>query len=134
MAITSHDAPCPNGFKPEWRDTLERKVAIYRRLPEDLTAELEEHMVWFIGKVEWEWHSGIIQKEEHKVCMAAEACVLILRRSREDYSRFRTVEFFSKDLAPVGKPDAAGDAGGERVVQGGIGRRKAWRMVSTITI
>jgi len=118
VAITSHDAPCPNGFKPEWRDTLERKVAIYRRLPEDFTAELEEHMVWFIGKVEWEWHSGIIQKEEHKVCMAAEACVLILRRSREDYSRFRTVEFFSKDLAPVGKPDAAGDAGGERVRAG----------------
>jgi len=115
MAITSHEAPVPKGFKREWRKILERQVAIYRRLPEDLTAELEEHMVWFIGKVDWKWHSDIIQKEEHKVCMAAEACVLILCRSREDYSEFRTVEFFAKDLTPVGNPHAAGDAGGDEV-------------------
>jgi len=51
--------------------------------------------------------------------MAAEACVLILRRSREDFSDFRSVEFFSKDLSPVGKPDAAGDANGVRVRAGG---------------
>jgi len=118
MAITSHDAPAPKGFKREWRKILERQAAIYRRLPEDLTAELEEHMVWFIRKVDWKWHSAIIQKEEHKVCMAAEACVLILRRSREDYSAFRSVEFFAKDLSPVGKPDAAGDANGVRVRAG----------------
>jgi len=53
MAITSHEAPVPKGFKREWRKILERQAAIYRRLPEDLTAELEEHMVWFIGKVDW---------------------------------------------------------------------------------
>ena len=50
--------------------------------------------------------------------MAAEACVLILRRSREDYSEFRSVEFFAKDLSPVGKPHAAGDAGGDEVRAG----------------
>ena len=53
MAITSHEAPVPKGFKREWRKILERQAAIYRRLPEDLTTELEEHMVWFIGKVDW---------------------------------------------------------------------------------
>ena len=51
MAIVSHPAPFPPGFKPKWRDILEQNVALYRRLPEDLTLVVEEMIPWFVGKV-----------------------------------------------------------------------------------
>jgi len=54
MAIVSHPAPFPPGFKPKWRDILEKNVALYRRLPEDLTLVVEEMIPWFVGKVLWE--------------------------------------------------------------------------------
>ena len=115
VAITSHDAPCPKGFKREWRETLELRVAIYRRLPEDLTAELESLIPWFIEKVNWSWHAGLRPQEMHKVTVACEACVLILRRNKKDYSKFREIEFFPRNLKSVGEEDWAGSANQSRV-------------------
>ena len=94
---------------------LERRVAIYRRLPEDLTAELESLIPWFIDKVKWSWHAGIDKKEMHKVTVACEACVLILRRSKKDYSKFREIEFFPRNLKSIGKEEWAGSANQSRV-------------------
>ncbi|MDG2214763.1 MAG: zinc-dependent peptidase, partial [Verrucomicrobiota bacterium] len=115
MAITSHLAPVPPGFKPRWRDLLEKNVAIYRRLPEDLTLVVEELIPWFIEKVDWEWSHWAgpsPEKELHQVCVACEACLLIARRSKKDYSHFKKFIFFPADLAPVKKKGnkAAGDA------------------------
>ena len=59
MAIVSHPAPFPPGFKPKWRDILEKNVALYRRLPEDLTLVVEEMIPWFVGKVLWEWDKWV---------------------------------------------------------------------------
>ena len=115
MAITSHLAPTPPGFKVRWRDILEKNVAIYRRLPEDITLEVEELIPWFIEKVQWEWSHWApkdSEKEVHKVCVACEACLLIARRSKDDYKGFKKFIFFPKDLTPARGEDcnAAGDA------------------------
>ena len=115
VAITSHLAPAPPGFKPRWRDILEENVAIYRRLPEDLTLVVEELIPWFIEKVEWEWSHWVgaaPDKELQQVCVACEACLLIARRSKKDYSHFKKFTFFPADLAAVkGKGSkAVGDA------------------------
>jgi Mlc titration factor MtfA (ptsG expression regulator)/antitoxin component YwqK of YwqJK toxin-antitoxin module len=96
MAIVSHPAPFPPGFKPKWRDILEQNVALYRRLPEDLTLVVEEMIPWFVGKVLWEWDKWVgptPDKEMQKVCVACEACVLIARRSKKDYEHFHTFVF-----------------------------------------
>ena len=66
--------PLPPGFKGAWRDTLERNVAIYRRMPEDVKRDLEALIRWFIDKVEWSSHDGFRLTETIKVCIAAEAC------------------------------------------------------------
>ena len=114
VAITSHLAPVPPGFKPHWRDILEENVAIYRRLPEDLTLVVEELIPWFIGKVQWEWSHWApddSRKELQQVCVACEACLLIARRSKKDYAHFKQFIFLPRDLAPVRNDgDAAGDA------------------------
>ena len=118
VAITSHLAPVPPGFKPRWRDILEEYVAIYRRLPEDLTLVVEELIPWFIEKVEWEWshwEGASPDKELHQVCVACEACLLIARRSKKEYAHFKKFIFFPTDLDPVREDcDAAGDASSSR--------------------
>ena len=118
VAITSHLAPVPPGFKPHWRDILEENVAIYRRLPEDLTLVVEELIPWFIEKVEWEWSHWAgpsPDKEFQQVCVACEACLLVARRSRKDYAHFRKFIFFPTDLDVVKEKDGiAGDASSYR--------------------
>ena len=101
MAIVSHPAPFPPGFKPKWRDILEKNVALYRRLPEDLTLVLEEMIPWFVEKVFWKWEDWVghrPDKEMQKVCVACEACLLIARRSKKDYQHFHTFVFHEKYL------------------------------------
>ena len=125
MAIVSHAAPFPPGFKPHWRDILEEYVALYRRMPEDVTLEVEALIPWFIKKIKWEWKHwkrpvSPEDKEIQQVCVACEACVLIARRSKKDYARMKTFIFLPRDLEPVRRGgDAAGDATNDgRVRQG----------------
>lgn len=96
MAIVSHSAPVPPGFEPKWRDLLEKHVALYRRIPEDLTLCTEELMPWFLKKVKWEWKPWVglfPDKEMQKVCVAFQACFLIVCRSKQDYAHFHTFRF-----------------------------------------
>ena len=117
MAITSHLAPTPPGFKVRWRDILEKNVALYRRLPEDITLVVEALIPWFIDKVQWEWshwdrNLDDSEKELQKVCVACEACLLIARRNKDDYKGFKKFIFFPEDLKPARGEDsnAIGDA------------------------
>lgn len=55
MAIITHMAPFPPRFKPRWRDILEKHVALYRRMPEELTLCVEELVPWFMDRTEWQW-------------------------------------------------------------------------------
>ena len=114
MAITSHTAPVPPGFEPLWRDLLEEHVALYRRIPEDLTLCTEELMPWFLNKVKWEWEpwkgkspSRVMQK----VCVAFQACFLIVRRSKKDYDHFHTFRFHPSSLVDDNGDTWAGWAG-----------------------
>ncbi|MBR89883.1 MAG: hypothetical protein CMO66_01230 [Verrucomicrobiales bacterium] len=101
MAIVSHLAPFPPGFKPEWRDMLEKNVALYRRMPEDLTLCVEELVPWFIEKVNWEWApwAGPKPNEEMaKVCVSFLACVMVVNRSKKDLAHFHTFVFHPSSL------------------------------------
>ncbi len=113
--IKDPKAPYPEGFEPRWREVLERKVAIYRRLPEGLTAELEALIPWFLDKVEWSAYGGIRLHDEMKICVAAEACLLILRRSKDEYKYHQEVVITPKNLDILGVEDAVGAANRDRV-------------------
>jgi len=96
---------------------LNKNVSLYRRMSKDLRADLLRMIPEFIGKVKWVGHEDFHITEEIKVCIAAEACVPILRLKggMEIYRRMESVEVYPKDLASLGKPGAAGDANGRRV-------------------
>ena len=101
MAIFSHMAPVPPGFKPKWRDFLEEHVALYRRMPEELTLCVEELVPWFIKKVTWKWEPWVGPKpdeETAKVCVSFLACLLIVNRSKKDLEHFHTFVFHPASL------------------------------------
>ena len=101
MAIFSHMAPVPPGFKPKWRDFLEEHVALYRRMPEELTLCVEELVPWFIKKVTWKWEPWVGPKPDEemaKVCVSFLACLLIVNRSKKDLEHFHTFVFHPATL------------------------------------
>ena len=101
MAIFSHMAPVPPGFKPKWRDFLEEHVALYRRMPEELTLCVEELVPWFIKKVTWKWEPWVGLKPDEemaKVCVSFLACLLIVNRSKKDLEHFHTFVFHPASL------------------------------------
>ncbi len=101
MAIFSHMAPVPPGFKPKWRDYLEEHVALYRRMPEELTLCVEELVPWFIKKVTWKWEPWVGPKPDEemaKVCVSFLACLLIVNRSKKDLEHFHTFVFHPATL------------------------------------
>lgn len=103
----------------EW---LKANVALYRRMPTELQNELLAVIPQFIGDVRWQGQEGLMVAEEMKVCIAAEACIPILRLrgGLEIYRRLESVEIFPEDLANVSGSGVAGDANGRRV-------RLGWR-------
>ena len=103
-----------NNQHQEW---LKTNVALYRRMPSELQAELLELIPEFISGVRWRGEEGVQVTEEMKVCVAAEACIPILRLrgGLEIYRRLDSVEIFPKDLSKVSGPGVAGDADGRRV-------------------
>ena len=103
-----------NNQHQEW---LKTNVALYRRMPAELQTELVQLIPQFISKIRWRGEEGVQVTEEMQVCVAAEACIPILRLrgGLEIYRRLESVEIYPKDLASVSGPGVAGDANGRRV-------------------
>tara|TARA_B100000676_G_scaffold312444_1_gene386680 strand:+ start:4337 stop:5644 length:1308 start_codon:yes stop_codon:yes gene_type:complete len=104
------------------RKWLETNVSLFSRMPADLQNDLLVILPSFIAKVGWQGKEGLQITDEMKVCIAAEACIPLLRMSGglDNYQRLKLVEVFPEDLAKVSAPGVAGDANYERV-------RLGWR-------
>src|SRR5881394_4037964 len=71
-------------FPAAWRDILDRRVPVYRRLPRDLRRQLEQHIQVFIAEKPFVGCAGQEINDEVRVTIAAQACLLILNR-KSDY-------------------------------------------------
>lgn len=81
----------------EQRKILTGHSALYNRLPGDLKIRLESLMHVFLREVTFEVDGFDEVTEEMRICVAAEACVLILNLGYDSYSQLRRV-IISKDL------------------------------------
>ncbi len=75
----------------EQRKILTDRSVLYNRLPEDLKTNLEGLMHVFLHEVTFDREGFVEVTEEMRICVAAEACVLILPRGYDSYSQFRRV-------------------------------------------
>ena len=96
---------------------LQNNVALYRRLPAEFLPDLLAMIPDFIKQVNWEEKNGQKITEEIKVCIAAGACLLVLRLpyGLKTYRKFRTIQMFPTEFSPLGEDSRLGDANAHRV-------------------
>ncbi|MGC9194287.1 MAG: zinc-dependent peptidase [Syntrophobacteraceae bacterium] len=70
---------------PEWLETLEKNVPIYRRLSQADKEELQGHVLVFLAEKNFEGCGGLELTDEIKVTIAAQACILLLHRKTDYY-------------------------------------------------
>tara|TARA_B100000700_G_C14942112_1_gene807310 strand:+ start:247 stop:1203 length:957 start_codon:yes stop_codon:yes gene_type:complete len=96
------------------RKILTDHSALYNRLPGDFKIRLESLMHIFLRKVTFEVDGFSEVTEEMRICVAAEACILILNLGYDSYSQLRRV-IISKDVLKRDGKEWAGWAGRHEV-------------------
>jgi Mlc titration factor MtfA (ptsG expression regulator) len=94
-------------FPASWSCILEDSFPIYARLPEEDRKELQGHILVFLAEKSFEGCGGLKLTEEMKVCIAAQASLLLLHRDTDYYPGLRSVlvyptTYFVKTTRHVG--------------------------------
>ncbi len=97
-------------FSPAWREIIARNVPYVALLPAADRAELEGHVQVFLAEKHFEGCNGLAITDEIRVTIAAQACILLLHRE---------TDYFSKLVSILVYPSAY-VASGERQIGGGI--------------
>jgi MtfA peptidase len=78
-------------FPEQWLRIIQARWPLYRRLSDDDRRELQGHVQVFLAEKGFEGCGGFVIEEEHKVCIAAQACLLLLHRETDYYPDLRTI-------------------------------------------
>ena len=93
---------------PEWPGILTDNVPVYRRVPDELRAQLHAHMQVFLAEKHFEGCDGLAMTDEIRVTIACQACLLLLNREARYYPGLVTVLVYpSIFYADVEEPDGA---------------------------
>jgi Mlc titration factor MtfA (ptsG expression regulator) len=96
-------------FPPAWAATLAARVPVYRRLPDNLRAQLHGHIHVFLAEKKFEGCNGLQITDEILVTIAGEACLLILNRATDYYPGLVTILVYpSVFYADMTEPDEQG--------------------------
>jgi Mlc titration factor MtfA (ptsG expression regulator) len=78
-------------FPEQWRRIIEARCSFYLRLPDEDRRELRGHIQVFLAEKQFEGCGGFVIEEEHKVCIAAQACLLLLHRETDYFPDLQTI-------------------------------------------
>jgi MtfA peptidase len=92
-----------------WRAILEARFPLYSRLCPADRAELDGHIQVFLAEKYFEGCGGLVITDEVRLLIAAQACILLLRRKTEYFPLMRTVLVYPG--AFVGRAKSVGPAG-----------------------
>ena len=70
---------------------MEAHCPFYHRLPEADQRELQGHVQVFLAEKSFEGCGGLIMTDEIRVCIAAQACLLLLHRNTDYYPELRSI-------------------------------------------
>jgi Mlc titration factor MtfA (ptsG expression regulator) len=71
-------------FPAAWNEILDREVTLLQRLDSALHPRLRELVAVFIAEKHWEGCGGLELTDEHRVVIAAQACVLLVGINNHD--------------------------------------------------
>ncbi len=94
-------------FPQEWESILERNVALYRYLPDDLRDQLRNDIKIFMDEKRFEGLGGLELTDEITVTIAAEACMLLLNRENRYYPGLISIlvypgAYVAEENTPIG--------------------------------
>ena len=94
-------------FPASWSPILEARCPFYLRLPKEDQQELRRHIQVFLAEKSFEGCGGLVMTDEIKVCIAAQACLLLLHRKTDYYPELRSIlvypsTYFVKETRHVG--------------------------------
>ncbi len=90
-------------FHEEWIEVLKKNVPLYARLPEDLRQRLHGRIAQFIATIRFEGCGGLELTEEMILTVAAQACLLVLRREGRPYPKLSAVYIYPTTFSSVRK-------------------------------
>lgn len=90
-------------FKEEWVSILKENLPLYSRLPEDLRLLLHERIARFVSSTRFEGCNGLDLTDEMILTVAAQACMLVLKREGEPYPELRNVYLYPSTFSSVQK-------------------------------
>jgi MtfA peptidase len=83
--LRAQDAPS------HWRQILEKNFPLFSRLDANDQRELLGHMQIFLAEKNFEGCAGLEITDEIRVTVAAQACLLLLHRNTDYYSKLRSI-------------------------------------------
>jgi Mlc titration factor MtfA (ptsG expression regulator) len=78
-------------FPSAWREILRRQFPLYQRLSATDRKELEAHVQCFLAEKDFEGCGGLVITDEIRLTVAAQACVLLLRRPTNSFEQLRSI-------------------------------------------
>jgi Mlc titration factor MtfA (ptsG expression regulator) len=91
-------------LSPDWQRIVETHCPYYRHLPEADRRELHGHIQVFMAEKKFEGCDGLTLTDEIKICIAANACILLLHRQTDYYPDLRSVLVYPTTYyAPVNR-------------------------------
>ncbi len=95
-------------FPPAWRAIVDRNVPYVALLPPADRAELEGHVNVFLAEKQFEGCGGLEITDEIRVTIAAQACILLLHRQTDYFSKLVSILVYPSAYVATGERHLAG--------------------------
>lgn len=102
-------------FPAAWEQILDDDVAIWRKLDDDARARLRDLTTVFIAEKHWEGCGGLALADEHRVTIAALACVLLLGREHALYEDVESILVYPSAVVAPARELGVFERGGDVV-------------------
>lgn len=104
-------------FPPAWLAIIERNVPMYGRLPQADREELLRKVLVFCAEKNFEGAGGLEMRDEVRVTIAAQACILLLHLDDDDYyPQLKSIVVYPSAYRVPGGPGQTGEIhGGDAV-------------------
>ena len=87
-----------NHLSQEQRKTIEENIGLYHWLPEKLIAPWEERILVFLDSFPFTYMKENRATDEMRLLVAAEACLLIVKRTMSDYRHLQRIHLLKDEI------------------------------------
>lgn len=85
----------------EWIEIIESNLPVYRKMPEELQAQLQGLIQVFLDEKKFIGAEGLEITDEMRVTVAAQACILLLNRRTRVYPGLNTIFMYPSAYRPT---------------------------------